>query len=77
MQKKWVPKELLYNGFYSHPFYFRKTARKLNITNDNDREYRAFRERRAIARAFLRTRLTHWRRAIYRSPKIMATVHDD
>ena len=38
---------------------------------------RVFRERRAIARARLRTRLTHRRRAIYRSPEIMVTVHDD
>ena len=38
---------------------------------------RAFRERRAIARARLRTRLTRRRQAIYRSPKILATVHDD
>ena len=44
----------------------------------NDRlGIRVFRKRRAIARVRLLTRLTRWRRAIYRSPEILATVHDD
>ena len=56
------------------PLYFQ---RKKYVSHLHQNGTRAFRERRAIARARLRTRLTRWRRAIYRSPEILATVHDD